>query len=386
MDTIERTDNLKTITIKQFKEFVRSNIQQGIITPTFGIGKPGIGKTESMVQLANELGIGYKELRLVSMTEADLLGIPYIDEQYGTTDWKSNTILPRVDRDGERGILVLDEFTSAPRNIQTIALQLLERARRIGTYKLPDGWYIVLLGNGPEDGGHFEASPKTVTGRCYSCRIEFSFEVWRQWAVQSDVHPTVIAYLSNFRDDIYRMDLDMIVEAYPSPRTWVHLSNKLKAAEKSNGGRILDRDSVEIYACMSVGLEVGNKFTGFYEFNNQMVPIEDILNGKAKPTLTTMRQEVVYLTAYNIVRAIADLVKNYKDNCPKEVLDKVINALKWVAVVGKNESLDLAIMVYRDLGENVPNIARIITKYDKYFDEKCPEFLEFYDKHAKVFE
>lgn len=386
MDTIERTDNLKTITIKQFKEFVRSNIQQGIITPTFGIGKPGIGKTESMVQLANELGIGYKELRLVSMTEADLLGIPYIDEQYGTTDWKSNTILPRVDRDGERGILVLDEFTSAPRNIQTIALQLLERARRIGTYKLPDGWYIVLLGNGPEDGGHFEASPKTVTGRCYSCRIEFSFEVWRQWAIQSDVHPTVIAYLSNFRDDIYRMDLDMIVEAYPSPRTWVHLSNKLKAAEKSNGGRILDRDSVEIYACMSVGLEVGSKFTGFYEFNNQMVPIEDILNGKAKPTLTTMRQEVVYLTAYNIVRAIADLVKNYKDNCPKEVLDKVINALKWVAVVGKNESLDLAIMVYRDLGENVPNVARIVTKYDKYFDEKCPEFLEFYDKHAKVFE
>jgi hypothetical protein len=386
MDTIERTDNLKTITIKQFKEFVRSNIQQGIITPTFGIGKPGIGKTESMVQLANELGIGYKELRLVSMTEADLLGIPYIDEQYGTTDWKSNTILPRVDRDGERGILVLDEFTSAPRNIQTIALQLLERARRIGTYKLPDGWYIVLLGNGPEDGGHFEASPKTVTGRCYSCRIDFNHEVWRQWAIQSDVHPTIIAYLSNFQDDIYRMDLNMIVEAYPSPRTWVHLSNKLKAAEKSNGGRVLDNESVEIYACMSVGTEVGMKFAGFYQFNNQMVPIEDILNGKAKPTLTTMRQEVVYLTAYNIVRAIANLVKDCKDNCPKEVLDKVINALKWVAVVGKNENLDLAIMVYRDLGENVPNIARIVTKYDKYFDEKCPEFLEFYDKHAKVFE
>ena len=160
------SSNLPVVTVKQFCQIVRMQFEEGNKRPIFGLGKGGIGKTESIADLAKELNIGYIDIRLLMYSEVDLKGIPYPDEHHVSTVWLQNDILPKVERDGEKGILVLDEITSVARSVRTAAYQLLNE-RRLGEYILPDGWLVVCLGNGEDDGGDFQglrAAPDS--GRC----------------------------------------------------------------------------------------------------------------------------------------------------------------------------------------------------------------------------
>ena len=139
-------NNLPTVTVEQFTTIVKRQFSEGIRRPIFGLGKGGIGKTESIAELAKEMGIGYIDVRLLLYSEVDLKGIPYPNVNHTATIWLQNDILPRADRDGERGILVFDEITSCAKSVRTAAYQLLNE-NRLGEYVLPAGWMIVCLGN-----------------------------------------------------------------------------------------------------------------------------------------------------------------------------------------------------------------------------------------------
>ena len=105
-------NNLPIATIEQFTEIIKQQFQEQNYRPIFGLGKGGIGKTESIADLAKELGIGYIDIRLLLYSEVDLKGIPYPDSSNTHTIWLQNSILPIASRDGDMGILVLDEITS----------------------------------------------------------------------------------------------------------------------------------------------------------------------------------------------------------------------------------------------------------------------------------
>ena len=114
--------NLLSVSVERFIRLVEEQLEDENLTPVLGLGKSGIGKTESIHELCVKRGIGFKELRLVTMTETDLLGIPLVKEyddpsveggKVAKTQWASNDMLPIASRDGEVGILVLDEITSA---------------------------------------------------------------------------------------------------------------------------------------------------------------------------------------------------------------------------------------------------------------------------------
>ena len=43
--------NLPAVTVKQFTEIVEQQFKEGIMRPIFGLGKGGIGKTESIKEI-----------------------------------------------------------------------------------------------------------------------------------------------------------------------------------------------------------------------------------------------------------------------------------------------------------------------------------------------
>jgi len=375
------TLNMRGVTVAQFAQLVREQIEDGDLTPVIGIGLSGIGKTECIYDLTKEMGIGFCELRLVTMTETDLLGVPLINE-YGRTDWASNNLLPDARRDGPVGILVLDEITSATSTIRAAAYQLLDSKRSLGNYKLPDGWLVVGLGNGPDDGGVFTGMESAFLSRCRCWRVEPSLESWRGWAIKKDVHPTIIQFLSAMPEYLHKLNPDEMAQVFPCPRSWAALSKKLTAREAKAGG-MLDQESVDIYTAASVGSDVAVTFGAFYKYNKKVISVKDILDGKADTNIKGVETQVIYLTAQNLVLEMKKVLERGSlgaGQCTDEAVEKLANACNWVAAVG-NEKLDVGTMVLTDLSQNVPEFTLTILESDK-FDKLAPKFLEFVEKHS----
>ena len=269
------TMNMMEISVDRFIKEIKLDLEDENYDPVIGIGKSGVGKTMSISELCEELGIGFCELRLVTLTEIDLLGIPTIEN--GRTTYASNALLPDAKRDGEKGILVLDEITSCSSTIRAAAYQLLDSKRALGNYKLPEHWKVVALGNGIDDGGVFQGMEHAFLSRATCYRIEPNLDSWMKWAVNKGVNSSITAFLKFDPTALHVFNPDEIASVFPCPRSWTALSKKLNAREKRNGG-MLPLEQVELYAAGTVGVKVASEFSGFYSYNSKTVDPEDILS------------------------------------------------------------------------------------------------------------
>lgn len=380
------TLNMMSVSVEVFARFIREQIEDDDLSPVIGIGKSGVGKTESIYELTQEMGIGFCELRLVTMTETDLLGIPYQTED-NTTNWSSNNLLPIASRDGEKGILVLDEITSCTSTIRAAAYQLLDSKRALGNYKLPPGWKVVALGNGPDDGGVFSGMESAFLSRGRCLRIEPDLAAWKKWAIGKSVNPSIIAFLSFMPEYLHDFDPNEIASVFPCPRSWVSLSKMLNNRERRNGGKPLDSTSIDIYAASCVGTAVAPKFGAFYSYNKSVIDTEDIIAGKAPTDVSNFTSEVMYIVVQNLIKEItAELNNGYsgQGQFKQDSVKKVANACNWLIGVGNNSSLDFAIMAMQDLANNVPKFRELVLS-DDTFDDECPDFIAFAENNAVVF-
>lgn len=114
--------------------------------PLFLEGARGVGKTQSIRQVAQELSdetglpVEFKTVILSVLEAPDMNGMPYI--KGNVTEYGRPHFLPA---DGY-GVLFFDEANRANRDIQNAMLTLIED-RSINGHKLGDGWIIVLAGN-----------------------------------------------------------------------------------------------------------------------------------------------------------------------------------------------------------------------------------------------
>ena len=123
--------------------------------------------------------------------------------------------------DGE-GIFVLDDFTHAPGMVQNLALDLaLER--KLNDAVMGPGWMLVLCAN-PE-GGVYPMQP-AVANRLAHYWVMADYVSWREWALKADVRQELIGYLDSDNSFLYQRP-DKQEKAFPTPRSWVTLSNRL---------------------------------------------------------------------------------------------------------------------------------------------------------------
>lgn len=374
------TMNMMEINIKQFTDEIRMDLEDGNYDPIIGLGKSGIGKTVSIAELAQELGIGYKEIRLVAMQEQDLLGVPEVHDH--RTSYAANTLLPDADRDGEVGLLVFDEITSCSQTLRAAAYQLLDSQRSVGNYHLPEKWKVVALGNGLGDGGVFTGMESAFLSRATCFRVDVNFNIWKNWATAHDVNKTVVAFLENNKELIHKMNPDDIATIFPCPRSWTALSKKLNAREKRASNGILSPEQVEIYAAGAIGSDVASSFAAFYAYNRDVLSVNDILAGRVKAKdMQGIEQQAMYITIREVVSECKKILEQGNTGLGEFTDDAIkiaINIIRWVGEAS-SVRLDYATVALNDMMQGIPQF-RDLVLVNEDFSLECPEFTALMDK------
>lgn len=370
--------NMPVVTVSQFTEIIKLSFEEKNYRPIFGLGKGGIGKTESIADLARkELKIGYIDVRLLLFTETDLKGIPYPNAEHTKSIWLQNDILPNAARDGNKGILVFDEITSCHRSVRTAAYQLLNE-RRLGEYVLPDGWMIVCLGNGMEDGGDYQGLEGNFANRCSIFNVVPELDSFKQWGYQAGINYLVLGYVSWRPGDMHTYKPDNETDVlFASPRSWKAVSDILNAREFDP-----DNQLMQLRILSNIGPEVGNKFIAFCKYKESAVNPSDILAGKKVAKITN--NEVLFMTMQGVVKLLGDNLKTDIANnksITAPTVEQFANGVKWMLTLDR---LEHKIMGIKDL---IANDSRSIPQIllHNHFDKLCPEFKAFANSNRQVF-
>ena len=219
-------------------------------------GPPGIGKSSIVAQTAQIHGIGFTDVRLSQLAPTDLRGLPVPEN--GISRWYPPEFLPR---DGA-GILFLDELNMAPPAMQGVAQQLI-LDRRVGSYTVPEGWFVWAAGNRKEDRAAVFDMPAPLANRFLHLEVSADFESFKAYALETGVHEQIIAFLSFRTTLLHKLNPHQV--AWPSPRSWVMAS-------------VLH--SIELDVAPVVGVDAAAEFRAYTDLYAALPDLTPILRGE----------------------------------------------------------------------------------------------------------
>ncbi len=251
-----------------------NSTESGHHTPVMLWGPPGVGKSQIVAQVAAQYQVPVIDIRLSQMEPSDLRGIPF--RVGDLVEWATPAMLPNAERHGTKGILFLDEITSAPPSVSAAAYQLI-LDRKLGNYKVPDGWAIFAAGNRQGDRGVTYTMPAPLANRFSHYEVEVNLDDWVAWAWSHGIDERVIAFIRFRPDLLFDFDPSHNPVAFPSPRSWEFANNALHKFE----------DHPELFlgalqAC--VGPAAGIELNAFIQSLDQMPDLDAIIEGQEVPT------------------------------------------------------------------------------------------------------
>ena len=242
--------------------------------PVFLWGPPGIGKSEIVASLTEELGGHMIDLRLSQMEPTDLRGIPFFNKNTETMNWAPPIDLPSEEFAAQFPIVVLfmDEMNSAAPAVQATAYQLILNGK-VGTYTLPKNVVMVAAGNRESDKGVTYRMPTPLANRFVHLEMRKDFDSWFEWSVDKKIHKDVVGYLSFAKQDLFDFDPKSASRAFATPRSWTFVSQFLNDEDAS------DAELTDLIAG-TVGEGLAIKFMAHRKVAGQMPNPSEILSGK----------------------------------------------------------------------------------------------------------
>ena len=215
-----RPSHLSTILDKEFLGTL-----QGYHTPVMLWGPPGVGKSQIVAQIGARHNAPVIDVRLSQMEPSDLRGIPFRDSEL--VEWAIPSMLPNAERHGAQGILFLDEITSAVPSVSAAAYQLI-LDRRLGDYRVPDGWAIFAAGNRQGDRGVTYTMPAPLANRFSHFEVDLNLDDWVAWAYQNGIDERIIGFLRFRPEQLFNFDPAHNPVAFPTPRSWEFVHRALQ--------------------------------------------------------------------------------------------------------------------------------------------------------------
>jgi hypothetical protein len=239
-------------------------------------GATGVGKSESVRQLAEELDAELRDIRLCQKQPTDIGGLPALDHESRQTVFYPPAFLASR-ADGKAVVLFFDEISLAPDDTRGAVLGILEE-RRQGNVEIPDNWVIVAAGNRPEDLANARGLGAAANRRLLHIVIEPQLEATLQHFIKINVVPEVLAFLKVFPQHLSGEESarSQKHELYPRPASWEKVSNILGELRKA------DKRVKHLAVAGIIGDSVAAEFMLLAEEVKNMKSVDELLEIQRK--------------------------------------------------------------------------------------------------------
>ena len=323
--------------------------------PVFLMGPPGVGKTAIMEQVAGELGVGMLSYSMTHHTRQSALGLPYIQhktyggKEYAVSEYTMSEIIASIydlmeETGVKEGILFLDEINCVSETLAPIMLQFLQY-KVFGRHRVPDGWVVVTAGNPPEYNNSVREFDVVTWDRLKRIDVEPDFDVWKEYAYKTGVHPSVLTYLEIRKSDFYKIESTIDGKRFVTARGWDDLSQMIILYEKN--GLKVDEDLVGQYL---QDAKIAKSFAVYYDLFNKYrsdYQVDQILAGNVTDEIKERAVNAGFDERLSLIGLLLDAVtSDVKEVIEgKKVLEQLMNVLKQFRVeIAKGKALPVEIL------------------------------------------
>jgi hypothetical protein len=207
-------------------------------------GSPGIGKTQTMYKIANDLDMNIVQVSIPEISTENLSGIPdFMDavhmDEYSTTNttqsqatkWSVPQIIETVNRLAkERNgcILFIDDLHRVNMAVAPYLYGLLGE-RKLGSYKLDSKVAIMGAMNDSDEAG-FSGVDSPIKDRIGILPVPFDFDYWYN-NFGKHLHFYIASFLKAHSTYVQE-DESTMIEQFATPRSWTHLANEFELYDR----------------------------------------------------------------------------------------------------------------------------------------------------------
>lgn len=313
------------------------------------LGRPGIGKTKAIFQMAQELGLCVSYISLSTKNKEDLTGVPSVNWDELLDAFKNNSPITQrivytrpsfLDCD----ILFIDEITNAELYEFTPIAQMISE-RRIGEHTLNPNTIIITAGNRPEHSVLAKDLPSIVVSRLVLLDVEIDVNELINYGLSKGWESETLAFVYSYQPLILDASLTNPNQNFVCPRT----IEKSDICIKMYKDKVLDEEELHTSLLGTLGPD-GETFYNFIKKVSDKLPYPELVKAlKDNKLYTKVKQEYNNVEDEDVSKLISTVMDiNYflrkEDYDLKDfsralsfIDNKIVQAVQSATLVEKNK-------------------------------------------------
>lgn len=260
---------------------------------------PGLGKSTVVAQEAAKRGFRLITWRLGQMDAVEVGGLPQITN--GRMSYALPDTLPGPN--DEPTVVFLDEIADADRMVYNAAAEFIldGTLRGAHTYRLAPQHRIFAASNRLTDRAGARDLPSHIRNRVIFLDVEADFEDWKAWAIDSEIRPEVISFLSRRSELLHKFDPKD--RSFPTPRSWEFVSEMLPF--------IIKKPELQMEMISgAVGEGPATEFTGYLQILHKVPDEHEVLKNPMTAPVPVEDPAIMYALCLNLALAVTEKTRD----------------------------------------------------------------------------